>query len=73
MEYDLSNELLQASSRIIEDTKGVIRMSKSKKETRDDQEKMYWTNNNQPNTTQKTNGATLTPIKTRVNLGAPEG
>ena len=59
-----------------EDTKGVIRSRKSKKERQHNgqKKKEKGANNDLKNTTQKTKElATQTPLKTGVNSCAPEG
>jgi hypothetical protein len=59
-----------------EDTKGVIRIGKSKKDRQHNGQKKKdkMTNEDLQNTTQKTkNRATRTPKKPGVNSGAPEG
>jgi hypothetical protein len=61
---------------IFEDTKGVIRIRKSKKDRQHNGQKKKdkRTNNDLQNTTHKPKDrATRTPLKTGVNLGAPEG
>jgi ribosomal protein L44E len=58
-----------------EDSKAVTRSRKSKDRQYNDQAKKYKrTNNDLQNTTKKTEDwATRTPLKPRVNSGAPEG
>ena len=60
----------------LEDTKGVIRILKSKKDRQRNgqKKKAKMINNNLQNTTQKTQDRTTrTPLKTWMNSGAPEG